>query len=373
MPDKVRKLIYEMQYNFVFLHLVKIRTDMKPIDIQSIGRFVQLTGTACRPVIVTHAKPDGDAIGSCTAMYRFLTASGTCNAKIILNDGYPSYLDFLTEGIDDIIIYDKAPHEATTCIKASDLIICMDFNAFHRTGGLEGLLASSKAPKILIDHHLDPDTSLYTVAFSETQISSASELLYYVLKAAQAENGKTTASDKETALALMTGMTTDTNNLNNSVYPSTLMMASELLSQGVDRDLILQKINLEHSESRLRLKGHMLKDLLTITEDGVAFMILDRKTQREYNMKEGDTEGFVNEPLSIAKVRMSIFAREELKEIRISIRSKKGTSANRCARLFFNGGGHENAAGGKLNIPIGEVEEYIRKHTHIYMSEYEEN
>jgi phosphoesterase RecJ-like protein len=88
-------------------------------------------------------------------------------------------------------------------------------------------------------------------------------------------------------------------------------------------------------------------------------------------MQEGDTEGFVNEPLSIGKVRMSIFAREESGEVRISIRSKRGTSANRCAKLFFNGGGHENAAGGKLHIPINEVAEYIEKHTHIYMTEHE--
>ena len=74
----------------------------------------------------------------------------------------------------------------------------------------------------------------------------------------------------------------------------------------------------------------------------------------------------------IGKVRMSIFAREEDSEIRISIRSKNGTSANRCAGLFFNGGGHENAAGGKLLMPVGEVEEYIRKHTHIYMTEHED-
>jgi phosphoesterase RecJ-like protein len=148
-------------------------------------------------------------------------------------------------------------------------------------------------------------------------------------------------------------------------------MASDLLRAGVDRDLILQKLNQEHSESRLRLKGFMLKDLMKVTEDGVAYMVLDRKAQFGYKMQEGDTEGFVNEPLSIAKVKMSIFAREGADEIRISIRSKRGTSANRCAKLFFNGGGHENAAGGKLHIPVSEVEEYIIKHAHIYMTEYE--
>ena len=63
--------------------------------------------------------------------------------------------------------------------------------------------------------------------------------------------------------------------------------------------------------------------------------------------------------------------REEAEEIRISIRSKKGTSANRCAKIFFDGGGHENAAGGKLLMPVTDVEEYIRKYSHIYMTEYE--
>ena len=115
-----------------------------------------------------------------------------------------------------------------------------------------------------------------------------------------------------------------------------------------------------------------VKELMKITKDGVAYIVLDRKAQFGYKMQEGDTEGFVNEPLSIGKVRMSIFAREDAGEVRISIRSKRGTSANKCAKMFFNGGGHENAAGGKLYMPIEEVGDYIAKHTHIYMTEYED-
>jgi phosphoesterase RecJ-like protein len=172
----------------------------------------------------------------------------------------------------------------------------------------------------------------------------------------------------------MTGMTTDTNNFANSVYPSTLTMASTLLAAGVDRDYILDQLLNQYSEMRLRLMGHMMKDLLTITEDGAAYMILDKKTQNKYQVKEGDTEGFVNMPLSIADVRMSILAKEDNDRIRISIRSKKGTSANRCARAYFNGGGHENAAGGRLIIPedirgIDEVGEYIERTTHIFLND----
>ena len=89
---------------------------------------------------------------------------------------------------------------------------------------------------------------------------------------------------------------------------------------------------------------------------------------------EGDTEGFVNMPLSIADVRMSILAKEDTDRVRISIRSKRGTSANMCARLFFNGGGHENAAGGRLQIPaevkaIESVADYIERTTHLFLKD----
>lgn len=346
---------------------------MKDITSENIRKFIGLVQDAKHPVIVTHAKPDGDAIGSSVAMLHFLRSCGKEDAHLVLNDNCPRFLTFIKDTVpaDNMTIREEKPGEAIDRINGADLIICLDFHAFHRTGALEGMLSESKAGKILIDHHLDPDRSLYTLSFSKNDISSASELLFWILMATPQIDGKAENLPIESATALMTGMTTDTNNFGNSVYPSTLNMASDLLRAGVDRDLILQKINQEHSESRLRLKGFMLKDLMKVTEDGVAYMVLDRKAQFGYKMQEGDTEGFVNEPLSIAKVKMSIFAREGAEEVRISIRSKRGTSANRCAKLFFNGGGHENAAGGKLHMPIGEVEEYIIRHAHIYMTEYE--
>jgi phosphoesterase RecJ-like protein len=83
-------------------------------------------------------------------------------------------------------------------------------------------------------------------------------------------------------------------------------------------------------------------------------------------------------PLSIAEVRMSILAKEDNGRIRISIRSKRGTSANMCARMHFNGGGHENAAGGRLLVPenvkgIEDVGEYIERVTHIFLNDNEDN
>ena len=362
-----------MQYNFVFLHLVIRVQKMRDITPSNIQTFMELVTAARKPVVVTHAKPDGDAIGSSVAMYHFLKMLKNGECHIVLNDDCPRFLKFVRDTVaeEDIIVMQNDSAAARKTISDSDLIICLDFHAFYRTRDLEEPITRSEADKVLIDHHLDPDRSLYKVSFSKNDISSASELLFWILMATPNIGNDARKLPPACSLALMTGMTTDTNNFGNSVYPSTLMMASALLEAGVDRDLILQKINQEHSEDRLRLKGFMLKDLMRVTEDGVAYMILDKASQLEYRMQEGDTEGFVNEPLSISGVKMSIYAREESDEIRISIRSKKGTSANRCAKMFFDGGGHENAAGGKLMIPVADVEDYIRRYSHIYMTEYE--
>lgn len=346
---------------------------MKDIRMEDIARLHDILMKSSKTAIVTHMKPDGDATGSSAAMYHFLKACCNADIKVVLNDRFQHFLNFLAEGdiAEDICIFSEDSAAASKAVAEADTIICLDFNAFHRTDNLSSLLAMSKATRILIDHHLNPDLESFDLVFSETEISSASELLYQILMAMPEIDQDALRLPRATATALMTGMTTDTNNFANSVYPSTLIMASSLLAAGVDRDYILDRLFNQHSENRLRLMGHMMKDLLTITEDGAAYMILDMETQKEYQVKDGDTEGFVNMPLSISGVRMSLLLKEDTDRVRVSIRSKKGTSANRCAREFFNGGGHENAAGGRLDIPIHEVEEYLKKHIHIYLTDYE--
>ena len=342
---------------------------------ESIKSLHEKLTAAERITIVTHMRPDGDAIGSSMGMYHTLSLYGK-KAKVSLTDPIPSNISFLTEGevSKDILIHSGQKHLTEMAILESDLIICLDFNSLHRTDTLEKALLESKADRVLVDHHLAPDRSQFSLVFSETQISSASELLYHILLSLPPVNGDASALPAEAALALMTGMTTDTNNFMNSVDPSTLHMASSLLAAGVDRDFIIEKVYRTFREDRIRLQGHLLKDLMKITPDGVAYIVLDRNDIEKYKVEDGDTEGFVNIPLSIDKVQMSIFVKEDGERLRVSIRSKRGISANRCAGLHFNGGGHENAAGGRLNIPsdvadIADVAEYIETHTHTFMTE----
>lgn len=352
---------------------------MKNINSGDIKTLESLIHAAGQITITTHMKPDGDAMGSSAAMYHFLKQLGK-SPKVVVNDPWPQYLSFLIsdETAKDIHVFENEPEKADETIKGSDLIICLDYNAFHRTDRLESPLTEAEGKKVLIDHHLNPSTKDFDLCFSETEISSASELLYHILCATSSACGKIENLGLDCCTSLMTGMTTDTNNFANSVFPSTLHMASDLLAAGVDRDMILDRLYNQYKENRLRLMGHVMKDLMTITGDGVAYIVLDRQTQEKYEVAEGDTEGFVNMPLAIAGVRMSILAKEDGDRFRISIRSKKGTSANMCARKFFNGGGHENAAGGRLNIGLetSDAEDtgrYIETKTHLFFNDEEDN
>ncbi|MBE6233914.1 MAG: hypothetical protein E7118_05505 [Bacteroidales bacterium] len=351
---------------------------MESFALYKVRRFEKILASAYDIAVVTHMKPDGDAVGSSTAMYHFLKNSGK-SVRIVYPDPWPANLDFLIseDTAADVYDYRKDPEGSAAAIAASDLIICLDFNAFHRTDGLEGLLEGASCDKILIDHHLLPESEKFSLIFSETEVSSTCELLYTILMHTEQIGHNASRLPLEAATSLMTGMTTDTNNFGNSVFPGTLHMASDLLKAGVDRGMILENLYNRFSEDRLRLMGHIMKDLLTITADGVAYIVLDADTLRRYNTQEGDTEGFVNMPLSIETVKMSLLLKEDGEKVRVSIRSKKGISANRCARLHFNGGGHENAAGGRLHMGkeiscMAEVSDYIERHTHIFMTEKDE-
>lgn len=148
----------------------------------------------------------------------------------------------------------------------------------------------------------------------------------------------------------MAGMTTDTNNFANSVFPSTFQMASELIAAGVNRDALLQQLYSSYRENRVRLMGYMQYEGLKVLPEGAAYMILTKDIMSRFDLREGESEGLVNVPLSIGAVKLSVLLKEDDGHFRVSVRSKKGTSAQQLAVRFFHGGGHENASGGKLFI-----------------------
>lgn len=298
--------------------------------------------------ICVHAHPDGDAIGSGCALARYLRLSRGIDAVVLAPDPVPDSLKFALREGDTFLSYSECPGECEDRIAESDIIFCLDCNSFSRVAGAEAGLRASGAVKILIDHHLNPDKEAFDLVISETEISSTCELLYWTLRESSDVAGDDGKLPESCLDALMTGMTTDTNNFANSVYPGTLGMASNLLAAGVDRDAILLNLYNNYRVNRLRIIGHLLNDEMRITPEGAAFAILDLDSQRAFDFKEGEAEGFVNMPLAAAEIKLSVFMREEKDQFRVSVRSKKGVSANAFAMRYFDGGGHEQAAGGKL-------------------------
>ena len=317
---------------------------------ESVGRLSAIFAGGGRISILAHTHPDGDALGSTGALVSYLKENKGADAVAIFSDAAPASLSFLCNS-SDFIFADSDPQAALQRISHSDVIILLDCNGFSRTEQLNGPLCESKAVKVLIDHHIDPERDSFDLVFSTEDISSTCELLFYILLEMDDIKGDARKLPSACARSLMAGMTTDTNNFANSVYPSTLRMASALLEAGVDRDSLLDELYHRYRENRVRVMGYLQNEGMNITDKGVAYIIADKAVLERFDVKEGETESLVNVPLAIKKVRMSIFLKEENGLFRVSIRSRKGVSAQKLAVKYFHGGGHENAAGGKLFFP----------------------
>lgn len=302
---------------------------------------------ARRVCVVSHQHPDGDALGSASALVSCLKSFYGAEALAVVPDAFPRQLDFMA---GDVLVHSEDPGRVRGFLSESDLVVCVDLNALSRTAGLADEIRAVSCPRVVVDHHLDPCREDFDLVFSETEVSSASELLFSILMQLPPVDGDASRLPSDAALSLMAGMTTDTNNFANSVYPSTFRMASALLAAGVDRDALLSRLYNEYRENRYRMMGEYLSSM-KITPQGMAYMVLSREVAARFDLADGETEGFVNMPLGIGNVKVSVFAREDDGFFRISVRSKKGFSANRLSKECFHGGGHECAAGGRLSVP----------------------
>lgn len=325
---------------------------------------------AKQPIItlLTHTHPDGDAIGSTTGLYHFLEGLGY-RPTLVLPDPAPANLVDLLP--DQVLIHSLDPVGADHALTHCDILIGLDFNQFKRTGSTETAASHSSARKILIDHHLNPDTAAFDQIFSEAGRSSTCELVYYLLLAHPTVQQSASKLSMDTLYSLTTGLITDTNNFNNSLSPATFRMAADVCEAGVDLDRITEKIYRSNRSNRIDLMGFLLNERRFQLKDvGAEYMLFSLQDQKKFDYLSGESEGFVNLPLQTKRVRLSaLFTETDEGCIRVSLRSKRGFSANRLAQRFFNGGGHENAAGGKLYLPLDDVAAYFEKAVRTFLLE----
>ena len=331
---------------------------------EQIGRLSGLFLDANEVVILSHTNPDGDAIGSVVAMKRFLALEGK-KSTIIIPNKHPEYLSFLDPEVE-IVVYKEHRGRAENLIRSCDLILALDFNQLSRIDELEKIVRESISHKVLVDHRPSPERGPFDLVFTETEISSNCELLYWLFKTITGRD-----LPLEVAEPLYVGMMTDTNNFANSVLASTFRMASDLIVAGVDKERLQHLVFGGFSESRMRLMGYLLSERMTVLPDFEAgFIMLSKEDQERFLFNEGDSEGFVNIPLSIKGINISALFTESEGVVRVSLRSSNDFSVNKMARRFFNRGGHERASGGKLYIPFDRVADYFVESLNICIEEH---
>ncbi|BAG83456.1 conserved hypothetical protein [Candidatus Azobacteroides pseudotrichonymphae genomovar. CFP2] len=323
----------------------------KIVAERSIQMAKKIIDQSCKIVIVTHISPDGDAIGSSLALCHFLLQLGK-SVNIIVPNNFPTFLRWMS-GAKNIVISELEERIAQQFIRTADLIFCLDFNVLCRVERLAPWIEKSVAKKILIDHHpLPGDFCDLNISYHE--FSSTSELIFsFICRMDMSEY-----MDKNFAECIYTGMMTDTGAFTyNSNRPQIYRIIKELLGKGIDKDAIYNKVYNNYSESRIRLQGYILYQKMKIFEKyHTSLITLSCEEQNQFLWKKGDTEGFVNIPLSIKEVVFSVFIREEDNKVKVSFRSKGKFPSNRFAAEVFNGGGHLNASGGEFN---GKLEDAI--------------
>jgi phosphoesterase RecJ-like protein len=309
-------------------------------------------------VLCCHQNADGDALGAVLGMGEVLRQMGK-EPVMVAPDQYPDYLQWLPNS-EKIVRYDKRRDYVDMVLKIADLIICLDFNTLARTDQMEAALSASPAKKVLIDHHLDPDVDA-VVKVSRPKASSTCELVFRVVW----QLGLFDQLGKHFAIPIYCGMMTDTGGFTyNSSDCDIYYIISQLLTKHIDKDKIYRNVYHNYSEHRLRMVGHVLCNCLVVDEERhAAFYTLSREDQKRFHFIKGDAEGLVNMPLQIKGLKLSISLREDTEKqvIWVSLRSVDDFPCNEVAARFFNGGGHLNASGGKLQCTLPEAVDIVKQ------------
>lgn len=305
-------------------------------------------------VITCHKNPDGDAIGSSIALDLFLKKEGH-DSKVIIPNEFPDFLNWLPAS-QDCLVYDKNVEKAATLFEKADVIFTLDFNNFSRTGTMETELTKAKeigTPFVMIDHHQAPD-DYATATYSDIEMCSTCEMVYHFIDAMKGHNKISAAI----ATLLYTGIMTDTGSFKySSTTATTHRVIANLIDKGANGTRIHQEIYDTNSPNRMQLLGVALRNLTILPEYHTAYITLSQRELEEHHFKKGDTEGFVNYALSVKGIVLAVIFIENKKDniIKMSLRSKGAFSVNEMAREHYQGGGHNNAAGGKSDLPMQET------------------
>lgn len=319
------------------------------MKLSDITEIKELLSTPKNIVIVPHRNPDGDAIGASLAVYHYLRNKGH-NATVVAPNDYPDFLKWLP-GSKEAYKFDMQNRQSKAAIDEASIVFLLDFNALHRVGSdMQNTLEEFDGTFIMIDHHQQPD-DIAKYLFSDTSICSTCQMVYHFLEKLE----DVEAVNADIASSLYTGIMTDTGSFR---FPSTTSITHRIIADLIDRGANNAKIHNNvydtNSYGRLQLLGRSLSNMVVIDKLNTAYIYLSQEDLNEFNYEKGDTEGVVNYALAVKGVIFAAIFIEDVEQgiVKMSLRSKGKFSVNKFAREHFNGGGHDNAAGGRSEVSL---------------------
>lgn len=322
--------------------------------MKDLTGFKSLLVKPKKVVIVTHFKPDADALGSSLGLAGYLQKKGH-SVKVITPSDYPTFLTWMP-GNDNVLALDKEDSEkekqAQNFVSEAEIIFCLDFSNLSRIKTLGEMVRKSNAQKVLVDHHLEPE---HFAQFEhwDPKAASTAGLIFDLIDM----SGDKGLIDKNIANCLYAGLLTDTGGFRHSnTTQNEFKIASELVGAGANPSWVSKMIYDTNTLARMKLTGYVLsKKLILLPEYRTVYITLTSDELKQFNIKTGDTEGLVNYGLSIEGIRLSVFMYDRKEEIKLSFRSLGNFPANEIARKYFEGGGHRNAAGGSSDLPLEDT------------------
>ncbi len=292
-------------------------------------------------LIFSHARPDGDTIGSATALRNALILLGI-NADLVCDSPIPEKFSFI-DGVEYYLTPDKITKEY-------DGYIAVDCSVPSMIAGAYGLFAKNKNT-FNIDHHVS--NTKYAKYNYICDNSSNSENIYELINELKVD------INEDIANSILLGVVTDTGNFAHSnTTEKTLKCASELLSKDANLNYIIYKMFKDQTKERAKLYAKVISKLSFYLDDQVAVLVVNKCDLEECNAVESMTEGFIDFPMSIRGIEVAISLLEVGdKRYKISFRSKGKVNVNEIASLY-GGGGHILASGAMLN---GYKEDIIDK------------
>jgi len=291
-----------------------------------------------RILITSHARPDGDAVGSALGCMHLLRAMGK-QVDVVLHDGVPKIYRCLP-GAEKVRTAQRVDGDY-------DAAVVLECDSVQRTR-LEGL---ERLFLINIDHH-ETVHEFANLNWVVSNAAATAELIYWLAKAAEVE------ISRDMATCLYTAVLTDTGSFCYvGTNESTFALAQDLVRHGADPVTVAQCVYFANSTAKMRLLGAALSRLQR--EDGLTWMYVTRDDMKQLGATEEDCEGLVNYALGIEGVEVSAFFRELPDgRFRVSLRSKGRVNVAAVAETF-GGGGHTAASGHSVEGPLASAVDIV--------------